>query len=100
MDARACVALKRSRLPVPARCDGSRCDRVLDASGVTGHAREVAAAALTGWIAFIREITVEWLLGQRISRTDVVDLCMGVLDVALGAEFDLTTAIHAGRQPG
>jgi hypothetical protein len=44
------------------------CDRVLDASGATGHAREVASAALTGWIAFIREITVEWLLGQRISR--------------------------------
>jgi len=61
------------------------CDRILDASGVTGHARDVASAALTGWIAFIREITVEWLLDQRISRDEVVDVCMGVLKVALGA---------------
>jgi hypothetical protein len=66
---------------------------------VTGHVREVAAAALTGWIAFIREITVEWLLGQRISRVEVVDLCMGVLDVALGAEFDLTAAIKRDATP-
>jgi hypothetical protein len=73
------------------------CDRVLDASGATGHAREVASAALTGWIAFIREITVEWLLGQRISRTEVVDLCMGVLDVALGVDRDLTLSMHLGQ---
>jgi AcrR family transcriptional regulator len=75
------------------------CDRVLDASGLTGHARDVASAALTGWIAFIREITVEWLLGQRLSRIEVVDLCMDVLDVALGTEFDLTATIKRGATP-
>jgi AcrR family transcriptional regulator len=75
------------------------CDRILDASGVTGHARDVASAALTGWIAFIREITVEWLLGKRISRTEVVDVCMGVLDAALGAEFDPTAAFENGATP-
>jgi AcrR family transcriptional regulator len=83
------------RVPI---AEGMRelCDRILDASGVTGHARDVASAALTGWIAFIREITVEWLLGKRISRTEVVDLCMGVLDAALGAEVDLTATIQNG----
>jgi AcrR family transcriptional regulator len=75
------------------------CDRILDASGVTGHARDVASAALTGWIAFIREITVEWLLGKRISRTEVVDVCMGVLDAALGAEFDPTAVFDNGATP-
>jgi len=75
------------------------CDHVLDASGATGHAREVASAALTGWIAFIREITVEWLLGQRISLKEVINLCVGVLDVAMGAEFDLTAAIKRGATP-
>jgi AcrR family transcriptional regulator len=71
------------RIPI---AEGMRalCDRILDASGATGHARDVASAALAGWIAFVREITVEWLLDQRISRDEVVELCMGVLDVALG----------------
>jgi len=84
------------RIPI---AEGMRalCDRILDASGATGHAREVASAALTGWVAFIREITVEWLLGQRISRSEVVDLCMAVLDVALGVDIDLTGSIHLGQ---
>jgi AcrR family transcriptional regulator len=67
------------RLPI---AEGMRelCDRVLDASGATGHARDMASAALAGWIAFVREVTVEWLLEQRISRAEVVGLCMAVLD--------------------
>ncbi|MCW2559328.1 MAG: putative transcriptional regulator, TetR family, partial [Mycobacterium sp.] len=71
------------RIPI---AEGMRalCDRILDASGATGHARDVASAALAGWIAFVREVTVEWLLDQRITRDEVVELCMGVLDVALG----------------
>jgi AcrR family transcriptional regulator len=69
------------RIPM---ADGMRslCDRVLDASGVDGHDRDVASAALTGWVAFVREVTVEWLVGQRMSRDEVVELCMAVLDTA------------------
>jgi AcrR family transcriptional regulator len=69
------------RIPM---ADGMRslCDRVLDASGVDGHDRDVASAALTGWVAFVREVTVEWLVGQRMSRDEVVELCMAVLDAA------------------
>lgn len=79
------------RIPI---ADGMRllCDRMLDASGATGHARDVASAALAGWIAFVREIAVEWLQAQRVSRTEVVALCMSVLDATLGAEVDLTAA--------
>lgn len=87
------------RIPIS---DGMRalCDRVLDASGATGHARDVASSALAGWVAFVREITVEWLLDQRISRSEVVELCMAVLDVALGAHGDSTAAVHATKRPG
>jgi hypothetical protein len=45
----------------------SLCDRILDAGGTTGHARDPTSAALAGWVAFVREVTVEWLLDQRIA---------------------------------
>lgn len=82
------------RIPIS---DGMRtlCDRVLDASGATGHARDVASSALAGWVAFVREVTIEWLLDQRISRSEVLELCMAVLDVALGAHVSSTAAIQA-----
>ncbi len=70
------------------------CDRVLGAGGVTGHTRDVAAAALAGWIAFIREMTVESLLRPKISEQEVADLCMAVLDAALGDHIDLAMPIH------
>ncbi|MBF4997617.1 TetR/AcrR family transcriptional regulator [Nocardia sp. BSTN01] len=66
------------------------CERVLDACGATGHTREVAAAALAGWIAFIREVAVEWLAHQRISRDEVLRMCMATLDATAGAQLDLT----------
>ncbi len=70
------------------------CDRVLDAGGVTGHTRDVAAAALAGWIAFIREMTVESLLRPKISEQEVADRCMAVLDAALGDHIDLAMPIR------
>lgn len=70
------------------------CDRVLDAGGVTGHTRDVAAAVLAGWIAFVREVTVESLLRQAISNTEVADLCMAVLDATLGDHIELAMPIR------
>jgi AcrR family transcriptional regulator len=84
------------RIPIAAGMR-SLCDSVLDASGATGHARDMASAALAGWIAFIREATVEWLVNKRISRSEVIDLCMAVLDVALGAHVDLAAPTPAER---
>ncbi|MBO0883419.1 MAG: hypothetical protein J2P17_24405 [Mycobacterium sp.] len=85
------------RIPIS---DGMRllCDRVLDASGSTGPARDVASAALAGWVAFVRQVTVEWLLDQRISRIEVVGLCMVVLDVALGANVDQIAVSHSTKR--
>ncbi|WP_227983777.1 TetR/AcrR family transcriptional regulator [Nocardia spumae] len=66
------------------------CERVLDACGATGHSREQAGTALRGWIAFIREVTVEWLAHERISRDEVLRMCMAALDATAGAQLDLT----------
>lgn len=75
------------RIPI---AEGMRalCDRILDARGATGHARDVASAALAGWVSFIREVTVEWLLDRRISRHDVVETCMAVLDAIVPPDPD------------
>jgi AcrR family transcriptional regulator len=67
------------------------CDRVLDACAATGHTRDLAGAALAGWIAFVREISIEWLLHQRISREEVLNLTMAALDATAGAQLDLNT---------
>jgi hypothetical protein len=42
---------------------------------------------LAGRIAFVREVTVEWLLHKPISRSEVVEVCMRVLDAAVGAHL-------------
>ncbi|NKY87193.1 TetR/AcrR family transcriptional regulator [Nocardia veterana] len=77
------------------------CERVLDACGAAGHPREVAGAALTGWIAFVREVAIEWLTHQRISRDEVIRMCMAALDATAGVQLDLTapprTSAGAGR---
>ncbi|WP_446223796.1 TetR/AcrR family transcriptional regulator [Nocardia sp. IBHARD005] len=65
------------------------CTRILAACGATGRARDLAGAALAGWIAFVREVAIEWLLHQRISGDDVLALCMDTLDGAVGPHLDL-----------
>lgn len=65
------------------------CDRILDACAATGHRRDLASAALAGWIAFIREVAIEWLLHQRISRDEALELAMATLDATAGAHLDL-----------
>lgn len=70
------------------------CDRILDAGGVTGRTRHVAGAALAGWVAFVREMTVESLLQQNISQQEVADVCMNVVDSALGDHIDLAVPMH------
>jgi hypothetical protein len=43
--------------------------RMLDAGGLSGHARVSASIALSGWLAFVRAVCVEWLEdGRRSSR--------------------------------
>ena len=77
------------RGPVNADLD-ALCERVLDACAATGHTREIASTALTGWIAFIREVCVEWLDRGHLSRDEVLRMCMAVLDATVGAHLTLT----------
>lgn len=65
-------------------------DRVLDAAGVRGKRRAVVSAALAGWIAFVREVAVEWLARRDISRKQAIELCMAALSGALGDTVELT----------
>ncbi|GAA5050040.1 TetR/AcrR family transcriptional regulator [Nocardia callitridis] len=68
------------------------CDRILDACDASGHARELAAAALAGWVAFVREVALEWVLYERISREETMELAMAVLDATVGSRVDLAAA--------
>jgi AcrR family transcriptional regulator len=56
---------------------------MLDTMGLTGQDRYLAGTALLGWLAFVREVCVEWLAEQRLSRAEVKDLCLRTLWAAL-----------------
>ena len=63
--------------------------RLVDASGLTKHARDLMSAALAGWLLFVRVLSVEWLATQSFSRTELRQICVGALLGALGGVADL-----------
>ncbi|KAA2263366.1 TetR/AcrR family transcriptional regulator [Solihabitans fulvus] len=63
--------------------------RLLDATGLTDHAREVVSAVLMSWLVFVRVLCVDWLTNEAFSRIELRDLCVGALTGALGAVVDL-----------
>ncbi|MFF2395644.1 TetR/AcrR family transcriptional regulator [Nocardia sp. NPDC058114] len=68
------------------------CASILDATGATGHHRELAQAAFAGWVAFVRETTLATLVDRTISPSDNLALCIGALDATVGTHIDLHTA--------
>jgi AcrR family transcriptional regulator len=60
--------------------------RMLDGSELRGRARVRASIALSGWLAFVRAVCVEWLADpdRVLSREEVRELCMSALESALG----------------
>ena len=68
--------------------------RLVDASGLTKHARDLLSAALAGWLLFVRVLCVEWLVTQSFSRTELREICIGAL---LGA-LDGVTGLASPRQ--
>ena len=64
--------------------------RMLDATGLVGDRRVAASIALSGWLAFVRAVCVEWLTGQTMSRDEVRQLCLRTLVSALGTDLDPT----------
>ncbi|QWF83263.1 TetR/AcrR family transcriptional regulator [Amycolatopsis sp. CA-230715] len=63
--------------------------RVLDATGLEDSARDMASAALMGWLVFVRVLCVEWLTHEAFSRTELREMCMGALLGALRPVVDL-----------
>jgi AcrR family transcriptional regulator len=59
--------------------------RMLDAIGLQDHQRELASAALAGWLSFVRTVCVEWLAHQSISRDELRDMCLRTLVTALSS---------------
>jgi AcrR family transcriptional regulator len=60
--------------------------RMLDASAMHGRARLRASVAISGWLAFVRVVCVEWLADpdQTLTREDVREMCLRALLSALG----------------
>lgn len=61
----------------------------LDAAGVDGPERASAEVGFAGWVSYVREVALAALVDERISLEACHDMCMHVLDVAVGPEVDL-----------
>jgi AcrR family transcriptional regulator len=75
--------------------------RMLDAGGLRGHARARASIALSGWLAFVRAVCVEWLAdpGRVLSREEVRDMCLSALLSTLASETATPEASsHSARE--
>jgi AcrR family transcriptional regulator len=72
--------------------------RMLDAGGLHGRERVRASIALSGWLAFVRAVCVEWLAdpSRALSREEVRDMCLSALLSALRSE---TTKPHRQASP-
>ncbi|MDR3662247.1 MAG: hypothetical protein P4L86_18015, partial [Mycobacterium sp.] len=81
------------RDPITIELTGLR-NRVLDALDLTEAGRDVVAVALSGWLALVREVALEWLGLQRISRDAAVDLCMSALEALVAPHADLNQLPH------
>ncbi|OBA84502.1 hypothetical protein A9W99_01145 [Mycobacterium sp. 1164966.3] len=57
--------------------------RILDATGLHGYARQVAAVAVHGWLVFVRAICVEWVESQTISRDELTQMALDTFRAAL-----------------
>lgn len=62
--------------------------RMLAATGLEGHARELASTALHGWLLFVRGVCTEWIQHQTISRDELREMCLRTLRSALNSGID------------
>jgi AcrR family transcriptional regulator len=62
--------------------------RMLDARGLRDRERVRVSIALSGWLAFVRTVCVEWLADpdQTLSREEIRDMCMSTLLSTLDGE--------------
>ncbi|ASF06120.1 putative TetR family transcriptional regulator [Nocardia brasiliensis NBRC 14402] len=74
--------------------------RLLEALGVEEPVRTRVSSVLSGWLTFVRVLTVEWLENQHYSRAELLEISMGALLGALQPILgpDLVTAETAAPQ--
>ncbi|MFE6858760.1 TetR/AcrR family transcriptional regulator [Nocardia sp. NPDC057668] len=54
-------------------------ERLLDALGAEGAARQLMSTVLMSWLTFVRVLTVEWLETPTCPRPVLRDICVGAL---------------------
>lgn len=64
--------------------------RILNATDLIGHARQVAAVGIHGWLVFVRAVCVEWVESQSISRAELTLLCQDTFRAVLDNVRTLT----------
>lgn len=57
--------------------------RMLDVTGLEGRPRDLASAAMMGWLVFVRAVCVEWLSTGAFGRDELRAVCVGALRGAL-----------------
>ena len=65
------------------------CAGFLDAAGACDEGRAAAEVGFAGWIVYVREVALAALVDGRISLSACHEMCMGVLDAAVGTQVDL-----------
>ena len=73
---------------------GALRQRMLDATGLDGHPRELLSIAVNGWLAFVRAACIDWLEQRTISQQELKDMCLRVLTGAI--DSDVFTTRHVG----
>ncbi|MGW4352217.1 TetR/AcrR family transcriptional regulator [Nocardia sp. NPDC004582] len=57
--------------------------RLLDKLELTGHARQLGALAVQGWLVFGRTVCVEWIQSQSVSRSELAQICLAAFSGAM-----------------
>jgi AcrR family transcriptional regulator len=66
-------------------------DRLVAVAGLSGHSRDLAAAAVLAWLRFVAALCMDWLTSDTISRDDVRKVCLDALrGVLVGVAPTLT----------
>jgi AcrR family transcriptional regulator len=67
--------------------------RLVEGLDLHDHAHDVAVLAVHGWLVFVRAVCVEWIQTQKISRTELTQMCLHAFAGAVAPAVDLGAAL-------